>query len=116
MRKTVFLFAAVLAFIARGAAPVEAAANAKGPEYTPAWVTRAMAGPRVSHHVFASPSAGGNVSYHLYTPVAHEGDAAARFPVMYWLHGSGGGLPGIPQLAKLFGEDRKSTRLNSSHT
>lgn len=112
MRKPLLLLAAAtLAFAARGAAPTAAPATMDGPDYTSAWVTRAMTGPRVSHHVFASRYAGGNVSYHLYTPVAHDGDPAARFPVVYWLHGSGGGLPGIPQLARLFDEAIMSGRL-----
>ncbi|MEY3608744.1 MAG: hypothetical protein RLZZ447_1532 [Verrucomicrobiota bacterium] len=86
------LFAAALPWSAPAAAPAGA----------PEWVTRAVAAPRVSHHVFRSAAAGGPVSYHLYTPAAHGEDGARRFPVVYWLHGSGGGLPGIPQVSRLF--------------
>jgi len=111
MRRNLILLALIFASLVRGAAPTAAPATKDGPDYTSAWVTRAMTGPRVSHHVFASRYAGGNVSYHLYTPVAHDGDPAARFPVVYWLHGSGGGLPGIPQLARLFDEAIAAGRL-----
>jgi enterochelin esterase-like enzyme len=69
---------------------------------TPLWVTKAMTAPRVTHHVFASKSAKSQVSYHLYRPAAYEADGGRRFPVVYWLHGSGGGLPGIPSVAKRF--------------
>lgn len=67
----------------------------------PAWVTRAVPAPRVTHHVFASAATKGKVSYHLYRPAAYA-DEARRFPVVYWLHGSGGGLPGIPVVARRF--------------
>lgn len=66
------------------------------------WVTRQVAGPRVSFHQFDSLTARTKVSYHLYTPAAYELQTSARFPVAYWLHGSGGGLDGIPQLAAHF--------------
>ena len=69
---------------------------------TPLWVTKAMTAPRVTHHVFASKAAKVEVSYHLYRPAAYEADGNRRFPVVYWLHGSGGGLPGIPSVAKRF--------------
>ena len=85
----------ILALLSGGA---RAGSPAGGAE----WVTRAVAAPKVSHHVFRSAAAGGPVSYHLYTPAAHEEDGARRFPVVYWLHGSGGGLPGIPPVARLF--------------
>lgn len=83
-------------------ASLPAAASGGAPPEAPEWVTRAVAAPRVSHHVFRSAAAGGPVSYHLYTPAAHGHDPARRFPVVYWLHGSGGGLPGIPVVARLF--------------
>ena len=77
-------------------------APAASPPDEAGWVTRAVAAPRVSHHVFPSTTAGGPVSYHLYTPAAHAREGERRFPVVYWLHGSGGGLPGIPVVARLF--------------
>ena len=69
---------------------------------TPLWVTKAVQAPRVTHHVVTSKSAKAEVSYHLYRPAAYEADGNRRFPVVYWLHGSGGGLPGIPSVAKRF--------------
>ena len=64
-----------------------------------AWVTPAMKAPGVTHHVFRSAAVKGDVSYHLYRPTAYEAEPAKRFPVVYWLHGSGGGLPGIASVA-----------------
>jgi len=67
-----------------------------------AWVTPAVRARRVTHHTFDSPAAKTTVSYHLYTPAAHDREPDRRFPVVYWLHGSGGGLRGIPQVARHF--------------
>lgn len=69
---------------------------------SPLWVTQAVTATRVTHHVFTSKSVKAEVSYHLYRPAAYEADSSRRFPVVYWLHGSGGGLPGIPNVAKRF--------------
>lgn len=69
---------------------------------SPPWITQAVTAPRVTHHVFTSKSAKAEVSYHLYRPAAYETDSSRRFPVVYWLHGSGGGLPGIPSVARRF--------------
>ena len=83
---------------APGTSSVGGQSPAKNP---PVWVTRAVPAPGVTHHVFACPSTKGNVSYHLYRPAAYA-DETRRFPVVYWLHGSGGGLPGIPVVARRF--------------
>jgi enterochelin esterase-like enzyme len=68
------------------------------------WMTPVAEAPRVSYRTFESAAVGARVSYHLYTPAAYERDPARRFPVVYWLHGSGGGVQGIPQLADLVDE------------
>ncbi len=67
-----------------------------------AWVTPAVKAPGVTHHVFRSDAVKGDVSYHLYRPAAYEAEPTKRFPVVYWLHGSGGGLPGIASVAARF--------------
>jgi poly(3-hydroxybutyrate) depolymerase/CubicO group peptidase (beta-lactamase class C family) len=72
------------------------------PDPTLPWVTPEVGAPRVTFHTFDSASVKGKVSYHLYTPAAYERDTGRRFPVVYWLHGSGGGQQGIPELAKRF--------------
>lgn len=68
------------------------------------WVTRAIVAPKVSFHKFQSKAANTEVSYHLYTPSDYQQKPTKRFPVVYWLHGSGGGLTGIPQVARHFEE------------
>ena len=66
------------------------------------WTTPKVDAPRVSHHRFPSEAAGSPVSYHLYTPAVHDLEPERRFPVVYWLHGTGGGLAGIAPLARRF--------------
>ena len=66
------------------------------------WVTAAAGGPGVSFHTFRSEAQGASVSFHIYVPPAYAANPDRRFPVVYWLHGSGGGVPGIPQLAANF--------------
>jgi len=65
------------------------------------WRTSAVVVPRVSYATFCSPAAGTQVSYHLYTPVAYAQSGGRRYPVVYWLHGSGGGVSGIEPLSRL---------------
>ena len=92
----------LIATLAFGLFSRTARAQSPAPEApkAPAWVTAEVKAPRVSFHTFDSAAAKAKVSYHLYTPAAYERDAEARFPVVYWLHGSGGGAAGIAQLAK----------------
>lgn len=66
------------------------------------WVTSAVEAPRVSFHTMESAAAKTKISYHLYRPEIYQQQTTQRFPVIYWLHGSGGGLPGIPKVAATF--------------
>ena len=67
-----------------------------------AWVTPEAKAPRVSFLTFDSESIKSKVSYHIYKPAAYDLESQRRFPVVYWLHGSGGGLAGIPKVAAHF--------------
>lgn len=66
------------------------------------WVTPPVQAPGVEYRVFASAAVGGNVSYHVWLPPDYADRPEQRFPVLYWLHGSGGGLSGIGPLAGVF--------------
>ena len=66
------------------------------------WVTSAVHAPRVEFRMFDSAAAKTKVSYHIYTPEIYNTEPERRFPVLYWLHGSGGGLAGIPPVAAYF--------------
>jgi enterochelin esterase-like enzyme len=64
------------------------------------WVTPAVSAPRVTQAFFESRAGGVRVSYHIYLPAQYAQDAQRRFPVVYWLHGSGGGVAGIRKLSQ----------------
>jgi enterochelin esterase-like enzyme len=66
------------------------------------WVTPAVRANRVEHRTFESAAAKTKVSYHIYTPEIYDKEKDRRFPVLYWLHGSGGGLAGIKPLTEFF--------------
>lgn len=69
---------------------------------SPAFITPAVRAPRVEFHTFNSQAAKVKVSYHLYTPEAYDTEKEQRFPVLYWLHGTGGGLAGIAPVSAWF--------------
>jgi enterochelin esterase-like enzyme len=67
-------------------------------------VTPRVEGSGLSFHTFRSHAAGTEVSFHIYAPPAYAADPGRRFPVVYWLHGSGGGVSGISRLSSLVDE------------
>jgi enterochelin esterase-like enzyme len=73
-------------------------------EGAPQWVTPAIQAPRLKHRTFHSQAVQSDVSYHIYTPEAYDADQERRLPVLYWLHGAGGGLPGLAPLSAHFGD------------
>ena len=108
MKRNSFRFWHLMIAIQIFCSAVVASATAQSQESRPApqsdlaWVTAEISAPRVSFHTFDSAAAKTKVSYHIYKPAAYDQDTQRRFPVVYWLHGSGGGLPGIPRVAALF--------------
>ncbi|MFM7321659.1 MAG: alpha/beta hydrolase [Armatimonadota bacterium] len=68
------------------------------------WVTRPVEAPGVEFRTFESKAAKARVSFHVFTPERVAKDNEGRYPVLYWLHGTSGGLPGIAPLARLFGD------------
>ena len=67
-----------------------------------AWITPTVHAPRVEQRFFESATAKTRVSYFLYAPEVYDTDQARRFPVLYWLHGSGGGGAGVSPIAAHF--------------
>ena len=65
------------------------------------WVTDEAAAPRVAFRTFESRAAAGKVSYHVYSPAEYD-EPDARLPVLYWLHGTLGGVAGIRPLSAHF--------------
>jgi S-formylglutathione hydrolase FrmB len=66
------------------------------------WTTEPATGHGISYRTFESKAARATVSYHVYLPPSYAAQSRRRFPTLYWLHGSGGGLRGIPRVAELF--------------
>jgi len=99
---------ALIAFWGSGCTMAQGAARAAqddGPahlESLAVWVTPPVETVNVERIIFMSEAAGTEVSAHLYLPDAYRTSPEMRFPVLFWLHGSGGGPVGIPALARQF--------------
>ncbi len=68
------------------------------------WVTEEVEANRVEFRTFESAAIGQEVSYHIFVPQPYDNMEEEDFPVLYWLHGGGGGLPGIPVLSQHFAQ------------
>lgn len=67
------------------------------------WVTPAAQTPGVEQSTFKSRTLdGAPVSYHVVLPQTYAAMPDHRFPVIYWLHGLGGGRQGVPRLSAWF--------------
>lgn len=66
------------------------------------WVTPRAEGPGVTQVVYDSRLAKASVSFHVWLPEGVKEGQNEKLPVLYWLHGSGGGQAGIAPLALLF--------------
>jgi predicted alpha/beta superfamily hydrolase len=59
------------------------------------WVNPKLpGGPGLSHHVLKSKTLGHDVGYVIWTPAGYDEKAEQRYPVIYFLHGSGGNESG----------------------
>ncbi len=70
----------------------------------PVWLLRPVEGLNLHYRKFQSASVKGEVSYVIYLPAEYEANKAARYPVVYWLHGKGAGQQGLPGFARSFNE------------
>ncbi len=66
------------------------------------WTTTQVSAPRLQYRTFASTAAAATVSFHIYTPPAYDLQPQQRFPVLYWLHGSGSATAGIAPMTSWF--------------
>lgn len=66
------------------------------------WVTSPAESTLVDFKIFQSAVVQKEVSYHIYFPPSYNEDPLRRFPVIYWLHGSGPGEKGVPSVAHFF--------------
>lgn len=99
----------------RGGGPQFEGGQGGGPQFQGrqggGWVTPAADSYLVELKTFPSRAARSKVSYHVYTPSAYTANPRQRFPVIYWLHGSGSGVKGIPFLAQFFHDAMESGKM-----
>jgi S-formylglutathione hydrolase FrmB len=75
------------------------------------WVTQRINAPGVQFKTFNSVQAKADVSYHIFLPDVYTQNPQQRFPVLYWLHGTGGGLAGIAPLSAYFNQAMLSGKI-----
>lgn len=112
------LLVALLSTGALAAAPCQVpdagastAANPSSTDRASRWVTPAVTGAGLRRQIFFSEAVGTEVSYHVFVPPAYEAEPTRRFPVLYWLHGTGGGVVRVPVIAARFEAAMKSGEL-----
>ncbi|MBM4114667.1 MAG: esterase family protein [Phycisphaerae bacterium] len=66
------------------------------------WTTAVSTAPGVQYRTFQSPNADATVSFHAWLPPQYTSAPTARFPVLYWLHGSSSPIAGIPTVSSWF--------------
>ncbi len=83
----------------------------QSPAATP-WILPEPDAPRMQRVLFDSKAAGGKVSCYVFTPQPYEVNKESRFPVLYWLHGSGGSSPGsATQVAQRYGAAMRAGKI-----
>jgi enterochelin esterase-like enzyme len=75
------------------------------------WTTPPVSAPGVEYRLFQSAAAGATVSFHVFLPPAYAAEPARRFPVLYWLHGSGNPTAPIAQLTSFYGSAMAQGRI-----
>lgn len=76
------------------------------------WVLPEVSSPRLERMLFDSKSAAQPVSCYVFTPESYDTNKEQRFPVLYWLHGSGGSSPGsAAQVAQRYGEAMRAGKI-----
>jgi esterase/lipase superfamily enzyme len=75
------------------------------------WITPEVHYPGLQQEFLESSAAKVRVSYFVYTPPEYSSDSAVRYPVLYWLHGSDGGVRHVVPLVKRFDDAIKAARI-----
>lgn len=66
------------------------------------WVTPPVDAPGLEHVIFNSETIDEEVSFHILLPPDYDVIEDKHFPVLYYLHGGGGGMQGLPILRNYF--------------
>ncbi|MDP1588690.1 MAG: alpha/beta hydrolase-fold protein [Prosthecobacter sp.] len=81
-------------------------------QQNPAWVLPEVNAPQVQRVLFDSKTARQQVSCYVFTPESYDTEKERRFPVLYWLHGSGGSTPAaVAQIAQRYGEAMRAGKI-----
>ena len=75
------------------------------------WETREARSEQVKQETFYSKLIQRDISYHITLPPTYNKESKSEYPVLYWLHGSGGSLRGIVYLSKMFYKLMKNENL-----
>ncbi len=76
------------------------------------WVLPEVNAPGLRRVLFDSKTANQQVSCYVFTPEVYERDKEQRFPVLYWLHGSGGSSPGAAaQVARRYSQAMQAGKI-----
>ncbi len=75
------------------------------------WVTAPVDAPGVEQQFFESTAAKARVSYLLSLPEDYAKRTQRRYPVLYWLHGTGGGGAGVGFLASWFRDAARAGKI-----
>jgi S-formylglutathione hydrolase FrmB len=65
----------------------------------PVWVLPPLADASIERGLLTSAAVGGPVSYEVARPPAGSASEPGCYPVLYWLHGTGGGAEGVTKIA-----------------
>lgn len=84
------------------------------PDRSLPWVTEAVQLPGLTFHTFNSRRVGAPVSYHVFTPAVPEG-SRARLPVIYFLHGTAGGVQSIRPMVAHYGQAMQNGDIPPMH-
>lgn len=101
---------AVAAALITWMTPVAAQRSAEAIDRSLPWVTEDAGAPRVAFRTFESRAANGPVSYHVYAPPEYD-EPGTRLQVLYWLHGTLGGVEGIRPLSAHFEAEMRAGRM-----
>jgi len=75
------------------------------------WVLPEIQAPHLKYNMFDSAAAKTEISYQIYIPETYDTETARRFPVLYWLHGSGGGSAGVAPLVSFFNDAMRDGKI-----
>lgn len=106
MRKWLITFALAIILSGTGLAQDQTRRSDDQPQ----WVTPDVQARNTRRETFDSKLVGQQVSYLIYQPPTYASDLDQRFPVMYWLHGIGGGQQGVPAMVERFDDAIKKNK------